>query len=406
MFTVNKHVKPTTLQRREFTRDIYDYARAIGMGRYQADIEVMRARAAYRRDRGLAGGFMLDESDDESTLGLEINDAVEYIASIKNGMQRGPVDPAGAWEEITRLQAKCVHSNSSMRKRKRAMVDTHIVNGAVMTAEQTTGDASVKASKKHKRRRLDQLHSNGVNENPAELAETPSAKRSRKERKRAKKRRRSTLNKLEWNTDVKSEVPLPTNTTSKSAPPTQLGAKHGAKTGGETKRNEMVTPKQEEPRGAKPMGKLKVKSFAANKQGIHNDVGGDLWDLRQKKKKKRKRKTIDGLNNEANPLDAKTKVKPDDSNINVNAFQTSKGSTDIDHVREDSRTTGEHEKEGIKKDTADDNESAKPLTELMSTKSNKKIQGRRDRGTKKKAATTPPKALIFDVTEAEKIHHS
>jgi hypothetical protein len=386
MFTVNKHVKPTTLQRREFTRDIYDYARAIGMGRHQADIEVLRARATYRHDRGLAGGLMLDESDDESTLGLEINDAAEYIASIKNGMKRGPLDPAGAWENIKRLQARSVHSDSSSRKRKRAMVDTPTANRAV----------GFKASKKHKRRRLEQLHSTGVNENPAKLAEMPSVTMSKKERKRAKRRRRSTLNKAEGNMDVKSEVLLPANRISKSALMTQFSTKHSGETGGETKRNETAVAKLEGPIGAKPMGKLKVESFTASKQGVHNDVGGESWDLRQKKKKKRKRKTADGWNNKADPLDAKTEAKPDDSNINIDSFQH----------REDSRKTAKHEKEGIKKDTADDNGSAKPTTELISTNSNKKMQGRRNRGTKKKAVTAPPKASPFAETESEKVHHS
>jgi hypothetical protein len=63
MFMINKYVKPTTLQRREFTRDVYDYARALGMGKHLANLEVMKARAAYRRDRGLPGGLRLDESD-------------------------------------------------------------------------------------------------------------------------------------------------------------------------------------------------------------------------------------------------------------------------------------------------------------------------------------------------------
>ena len=90
MFMINKHVKPTILQRRRFTRDVYDYARAVGMGKHQADVEVLRARAAYRRDRGLPGAHKWDQSDDESTLGSEINDGAEYITFVKDRIQFGP----------------------------------------------------------------------------------------------------------------------------------------------------------------------------------------------------------------------------------------------------------------------------------------------------------------------------
>ena len=100
MFMVNWHGKPTTMQRREFFRGIYDYARAVGMEKHQANTEVNLARAAYRHDQGLPGGVRLDESDEESAVGSEIDDSVEYVASMKNGTLNGLVDQVGFWAEI------------------------------------------------------------------------------------------------------------------------------------------------------------------------------------------------------------------------------------------------------------------------------------------------------------------
>lgn len=395
MFIVNKNIKPTTLQRREFTRDIYDYARAIGMGKHQANVEVKRARAAYRRDRGLTRGLALDDSDDESTLGLEINDAAEYITSMKNGMQRGPVDPAGAWKEITRLQARSVHSDSPMRKRKHDMLDTHTVNRAFVAAEQTTGDANVKTLKKHKRRRLKQLYSNGVDRRPAELAETPSVSKSRKERKMAMRQKHSTL--------IKSEDPSPANTISKSTPTTHPEARHIGKAGSETKYNKKVAAEDEEPLRLRPTKNPNFENSPNNDQHFHNDTG---VDLRKRKKKKRKRKSLGAATEIAGPSDAKAQAEPDNNNININSVQPSKGPPDIGHVQEEGRTTAEHERKRVKEDTADDNGIAKPLSELMPTNSNKRMQGRRDRGTKRKAATAIPKPSTFAANEAVKDHHS
>jgi hypothetical protein len=404
MFMINKHVKPTTLQRRGFTRDIYDYARAIGMGRHQADVEVMRARATYRHDRGLTGGLRLDESDDESTIGMEINDAAEYIASMKNGMQRGPVDPAGAWEEITRLQARIIHSGSPTRKRKRDMLHTHTVNGAVVAVEQTTGDANAKASKKHKRRRLKQLHSDGDNQEPAEHANTPPISKRWKRQKRSMRRKFSTLSKPEGVMDVKSEGPSTANI-SKSASSSQPSAKHIGKAGVEIGRNKPVTAEDEDTIGSRPEGKPKVKNFTANDEGVHSNAGGESWDLRQRKKKKRKRKTVDGSTNKACSLYAKTETELDDSNANINSVQPPTGPPKMDHVQEVGGTTVQHDKEEVEKGTADDSGTAKPLPELLPANSDEKTQGRRDRGKKRKVVNATPKASIVVATEV-KDHHS
>jgi len=108
----------TTLQRRQFTRDIYDFARALGMPKHQADVEVARGRAAYRRQHGIPGGLQLDETDDESNLGLEIDDAVDYIRSLKSGMVPGLADSVGAQKELANLQSKSLCLSPPSKKRK------------------------------------------------------------------------------------------------------------------------------------------------------------------------------------------------------------------------------------------------------------------------------------------------
>jgi hypothetical protein len=406
MFMVNKHVKPTTLQRREFTRDIYDYARAIGMGRHQADVEVIRARAAYRRDRGLARGLRLDESDDESTLGLEINDAAEYIAFMRNGMQRGPVDPAGAWKEITRLEAKSISLGSLSRKRKLDMVDINTANEAVLDIEKIHGDVTAKPLNKRERRRLKRLQSSGRNQKPIKLVETPPISEPRKKRKKARVRKRLALTKLVGSINVKPEDQLPTNTISKPTSTTQPDTMYIGKAGGETRHDKPLSPEDGKSAVLKLTKESKVESFITNYQGVHNYAGGDSWDLRQRNKKKRKRKTVDSSTNKAVSLDAKTEAEPDDSNIRIHSVQPSKGQPDTENFREDSRAIAELEKEGIKKNTVDDNGTAKPLSKLMSANSNKKMKGRRDRGTKRKPVTATHKASTFAAGEAVKDHHS
>lgn len=406
IFAINKHVKPTTLQRRQFTRDIYDYARAIGMGRYQADVEVMRARAVYRYDRGLTGGLRLDESDDESTLGFEINDAAAFITSMKNRMKHGPVDPAGAWEEITRLQARSVHSNSLTRKRKRDMLDTYTVNGAVVAAGQTTGDANAKGSKKNKRRRLKQLHGNVVNGKPAKLAGTLTISKSRKKPGKAMRRNHSTLSKLGGYMNVSFENLLSSETISKSTPTAQPVDKHIGRAGSGTSHIQKVTVEDEEATGSRPRGKPMVESFIANDGGVHSNAGGESWDQRKRKKKKRKRKTVDGSINNASSLDTKTEAEPDDGNIDTSNVQPAKCLLEMDHVPEVGGTTAEYDKERLKKGTVDDNGTPNPLSVLMSTNSDKKTPRRRDRGKKKKAVNASLKASTVAATEMGKDHHS
>lgn len=62
------------IEMREFKQDIYKYARAVGMGRNQAKVEIMRAVAAWRKENGLGGGEVLDEWNEESEVETEIYD--------------------------------------------------------------------------------------------------------------------------------------------------------------------------------------------------------------------------------------------------------------------------------------------------------------------------------------------
>jgi len=406
MFYVNRHTKPTTLQRREFTRDIYDYARAIGMGRNQANAEVLRAKASYRRDRGLPGGLKLDESDDESSLGLEINDAAEYIASMINGMQRGPVDPAGAWDEITRLEAKISNSNHRDRKRKHESLDHHAVNGDLIIAGRLGDAGSSRPSKKQKRRKVRQRHSNGSNQRPNQLADMAAISKRKKRLKRAMKRKRAMLGKPEVGIDVKSEEKSPIETTYKHTSMAYSGSEHIRKASGRMSYNQAVSAEKGKVEEVVPTEKLNHKDLTCNNNGIHNNAGSDSWNLRKKKKKKRKRRPASGPSNNPGCFDAKIKAEPDGKMTNINSIQIDKAPLNMDHSQSKSEMTTGYDKEAVNQDTTYDSGEALPLSELMSANSTKGIRGRRDRGKGKKTVASSPKLPKSAAVEAGKDYHS
>lgn len=78
-FIVNNHIRPTTAQRRAFERDVYDFCRTMEMGRKAAEIQRRKARAAALRSRGLPGAHLLDDTDAESNLGIEIDHIPQVI---------------------------------------------------------------------------------------------------------------------------------------------------------------------------------------------------------------------------------------------------------------------------------------------------------------------------------------
>jgi hypothetical protein len=404
MFMVKKHVKATTLQRREFTRDIYDYARALGMGKYHANLEVMQARAAYRLDRGLPGGLRLDESDDESTLGPEINDAVEYVTCMANGMQRGPVDPAGAWEEITRLRRKSMPSESPTKKRKLDVVDAHIANEDFLAFKKTEGDALAKPLNSRQRRRQKKLkiRSQSLNHKATAYAERPHVSISKRERKRGRKRQLPSLSKVE-KAHVRSEGRRTENTTSKATSAGHLGDQ-SVSNSDFAKEKETDIPKDKGIEVEKPEEKSKAENPTVRNQGFDNAVIADLRRKTKKKKKKKKRKRSNPGGATVNVLGSKN-----DETQDAKARDSIKASTDppnTDNVLGASKAAPEDDKEAVQKDSADDNAAAIPLSELTSINSNVKVQVRRDRGIKRKSAKTDSEVAPILETEDSKDHHS
>lgn len=148
-YMLNNNLNPTTLQRRQFTRDIYDYARALGMSKNQADVEIARARAAYRYRNGLPGGMKLDETDDESTLGMEVDDAVEHLRSLVNGIANSANKVC---KETTELLPNSRLSPTLLQKRKSEPQKTAAAAGKNVMASADT-DISVRNSLKWKEKR-------------------------------------------------------------------------------------------------------------------------------------------------------------------------------------------------------------------------------------------------------------
>lgn len=70
---MGKSIDSSEVEMLEFKRDVYDYARAAGMGQHQAKVEVMRAAAAWRKERGFVGGEVLYEWEIESKVEPEIS---------------------------------------------------------------------------------------------------------------------------------------------------------------------------------------------------------------------------------------------------------------------------------------------------------------------------------------------
>lgn len=99
------HIPPTTFQRREFERDVYDFSRTIGMGKAAASIEVKKARAMALRVRGLPGAHLLDDSDAESALGIEF-DASPTILKIGNKRKMGDRIDSGTEESKSKKKQK------------------------------------------------------------------------------------------------------------------------------------------------------------------------------------------------------------------------------------------------------------------------------------------------------------
>lgn len=75
-----KSVEFSKVELEEFKRDVYNYSLAAGLGKNQAKVEVMRATAAWRKERGFGVGEVLDEWEEDSEGELEISALVALPA--------------------------------------------------------------------------------------------------------------------------------------------------------------------------------------------------------------------------------------------------------------------------------------------------------------------------------------
>jgi hypothetical protein len=107
----------------EYEKDIYKFARAAGMGKQTARVEVMRAVAAWERHTGLGKGLVLDageESDFEVERGPKLRNAEDYYPKpvAVQTLHISTVGVAGA-------EKKRKHSEMETGSGKKAMARVH-----------------------------------------------------------------------------------------------------------------------------------------------------------------------------------------------------------------------------------------------------------------------------------------
>lgn len=288
-FIINSHGKPMTMQRRQFTRDVYDYARALGMGKNQAEIEVKRARAAYKRQRGLPGNINLDESDDDTAIGSEVNDSVDYADAIKNGVQHG-LKSGEALRGSGETAALRIDTGLTQQTRKRkgrrmarkiARDDKFGISG-FFEAPSSTAKAPDKV----------------INTNPdSSRAAVPLVTLSDKGKKR-KRSRPSRLKKVAGEATQSQDL-LPK--TRPTALPQSVNV-DAEIVGNETRAKGVVNGKPADEAERKVSKKAELAQAPTTAEESHNAT--PLSDQRQKKAKKRKRKSAHPLttNESSNPL--------------------------------------------------------------------------------------------------------
>jgi hypothetical protein len=183
----------TASQWRQFTGAIYYYARTTGMGKHQAKTEAMRAKAAYRRRLGLAGGYQLDESEEDSTVKLEVCDAVKYITSLKADLQDGPIDSAiliPGWDEVRARIENYVRVEKLFERTwdaKGTVANTG--EGVEVSVEAIAGEqARLNNRERRKRRKLESMLKTKARDGDCPtVATAPAAKPSKARRRRSRK---------------------------------------------------------------------------------------------------------------------------------------------------------------------------------------------------------------------------
>jgi hypothetical protein len=173
----------TTSQRRAFERDVYDYARELGLPRPEARREVLKAR-------GFCGEF--DYDSDVSMLGDEVNDSAQLLAGLSsrpNVSQSRPPNISNSQLEPTSTPK---HRKQSQQKNPRVSNTHPGTSSGSLSAEPVTaipGGNSSKATRKSRKRKPTELDEDP---NPADFA-TPHGKPGRRKSKKPKDKSSASL---------------------------------------------------------------------------------------------------------------------------------------------------------------------------------------------------------------------
>lgn len=173
----------TTSQRRAFERDVYDYARGLGLPRPEAKGEVLKAR-------GFCGEF--DYESDVSMLGDEVNDSAQLLAGLSStpnvSQSRPPNISTGQLEPIPTPK----YQNQSHQKNSRVSITQPGTSSGSLSAEAVAaipGGNSSKATRKSRKRKPAELDEDP---NPADFA-TPHGKSGRRKSKKPKDKSSASL---------------------------------------------------------------------------------------------------------------------------------------------------------------------------------------------------------------------
>jgi hypothetical protein len=155
-----------------FEQDVYKFAREVGMGPHVARVEVMKARAAYKRKLGLGDGKLLDIDDEHHELSSPspevvrkapvLLSAVDYyenqnlITSPKRGAKRKLVDmPEAGRDDVyakrkRKAEKKARKKLRKLEKQTKLSKDTMLENGLdnkmTIIAKDIKEDATIQGS--------------------------------------------------------------------------------------------------------------------------------------------------------------------------------------------------------------------------------------------------------------------
>jgi hypothetical protein len=109
------------LEMQEYMRDVYDYAKAAGMGKNRARVEVMRMNAAWRRDKCVDYSDRWDEDELEDVSELGMREQIVHEKEVKGLIQQTLKKLAVVEDgEVKAVQVLDLKDGKKSKKRKRA----------------------------------------------------------------------------------------------------------------------------------------------------------------------------------------------------------------------------------------------------------------------------------------------